>query len=167
MDASEVVEAFSKLKKDRKVLHFGVSNFLPSQFDLLSSFLDFPLVTNQISFSLLDLAPLENGTLNQCQKLKIQPMIWSPMSGGKIFRWESDQIHRIHRTIIDIGNSLPNASIDQIILAWLLKHPSNPIPLLGTGKLERLQNAVEATQLTLTREQWYQLLEASVGSEVP
>jgi predicted oxidoreductase len=89
------------------------------------------------------------------------------MSGGKIFRWESDQIHRIHRTIIDIGNSLPNASIDQIILAWLLKHPSNPIPLLGTGKLERLQNAVEATQLTLTREQWYQLLEASVGSEVP
>jgi predicted oxidoreductase len=51
MDASEVAEAFSKLKKDRKVLHFGVSNFLPSQFDLLSSFLDFPLVTNQISFS--------------------------------------------------------------------------------------------------------------------
>ena len=89
------------------------------------------------------------------------------MSGGKIFRGESDQIHRIHRIIKEIGNSLTNASIDQIILAWQLKYPSNPIPLLGTGKLERLQNAVEATQLTLTREQWYQLLEASVGSEVP
>lgn len=74
LDADEMAEAFAALRQAGKVLHFGVSNFTPWQFDLLASRLDFPLVTNQVEVSVLHLETLHDGTLDQCQRLGIAPM---------------------------------------------------------------------------------------------
>src|SRR6476661_5026523 len=84
MDATQVSNAFKSLKQKGQVKHFGVSNFSPSQFRLLQSKLDFPLVTNQVEFSPLEMTVLENGTLEQAQELQFSPMIWSPLAGGRL-----------------------------------------------------------------------------------
>lgn len=165
MDPHEIADTFYKLKKDGKVLHFGVSNFSPQQFELLND--SFPLCTNQIEASIVHLEPFENGCLDQCYKYKISPTIWSPMGGGQIFQENNPepQIARIRIAAQEIMEK-NNATLDQILLAWLTEHPSNPIPVLGTSKIERVKRAQKALSIHLTREEWYKLYSASTGKEV-
>ena len=82
MDVEEVVAAFDQLRREGKVGEFGVSNFAPSQVALLQSAWLRPLIVNQIELSLTALAPLSDGTLDQCQQLEITPLAWSPLGGG-------------------------------------------------------------------------------------
>ncbi len=165
MDADEIAAAFTELRKSGKVLHCGVSNFLPHQFDLLQSRLDFALVTNQIELSVAHLQPLHDGQLDQCQRRRIVPMIWSPLGGGRIF---SDVAFARLRTVLErIGEELGGAGMDQVALAWVMKHPTRPVPVLGTGKLDRVRAAVAAERLALSRQQWFAIWEASAGHEVP
>ncbi len=167
MDADEVAEAFARLKQAGKVLHFGVSNFTPFQFDLLASRLPFPLVTNQVECSLLKLEALHDGTLDQCQRLRIAPMAWSPFGGGELFTGQGAQARRVRQALGAVGEALGGASMDQVALAWLLRHPARMLPILGTGKLERIKRAVGAEDLALSREQWFTLWTASTGTRVP
>jgi len=167
LDADEVAEAFAALRQAGKVLHFGVSNFLPWQFDLLASRLDFPLVTNQVEASVLHLDALHDGTLDQCQRLGIAPMAWSPLGGGRLFRGEDRQAARVYQALTEVGEQLGNASPDQVALAWLLRHPARILPVLGTGKVERIRQATQAGTLQLSREQWFTIWSASTGVEVP
>ena len=164
MAADEVAEAFAALAG--KVRHFGVSNFTPAQFDLLQSRLDFPLVTNQIELSVMQMNALTDGTLDQCQQRRIRPMLWSPLGGGALFQGETAASKRLLVVLREIGDVLGGAALDQIALAWLLHLPSRPYPVLGTGKIERLAAAVAATQLQLTDEQWFAIWEAAAGHEV-
>ena len=165
MDPHEIAEAFTKLKKEGKVKAFGVSNFTPSQFDMLNSFT--PLITNQIEISLLHLNPFQDGTLDQMIKLGITPTAWSPFGGGEIFSKSKDKrINRIQKAAKKLGKKY-EASVDQILLAWILKHPSGIIPVLGSTKISRIKTAKDALKINLTHEDWYQLWEASVGNEVP
>jgi predicted oxidoreductase len=166
LNADEVAETFMTLKKAGKVLHFGVSNFTTQQFNLLQSRLDFPLQTNQIEFSVLHMQALTNGTLDQCQQLRISPMAWSPFGGGRLFREENSQTARLLGQLATIGQELGGASVDQVALAWILKHPANIIPVLGSGQIQRIQEATEAEKLSLSREQWFRIWEASTGHEV-
>jgi predicted oxidoreductase len=167
MDADDVAAAIHELKKSGKVLHFGVSNFRPSLFELLQSRLDFPLITNQVEFSVLHLDPLNDGTFDQAQQLRFAPMAWSPVAGGYFFNQDTEQKRRLHKTLAEIGKEIGGASVDQVMIAWILLHPANILPVMGTGKLERLNAAVEAEKLELSREQWYRVWEASTGREVP
>jgi len=167
MNAEEVAGAFSRLKESGKVLHFGVSNFLPSQFELLSSRMDVPLVTNQIEFSVLDMEAQDNGTLDMCQRLKISPMAWSPLGGGTLFSGNTEQIVELRRVLKNVADELGVNSIDQIALAWTLNHPADFVIVLGTGKIDRLKRAVEAEKIKLSREQWFKIWQASMGREVP
>lgn len=167
MNADETAGAFSQLKNEGKVLHFGVSNFLPHQFDLLSSRLDFQLVTNQIEASVINLEMFENGTVDHMQKLRVPPMAWSPFGGGRLFSEDTGQMKRLNNTLQNIAGEFDNASADAIALAWLLNHPVNFIPILGTGKIDRIKNAVSAEKIKLTAEQWYMIWSASKGFEVP
>lgn len=167
MDAEEVAEAFSELKSSGKVHHFGVSNFTPSMFDLLQSRLDFPLVTNQVEFSVLHFDPLEDGTFDQAQRLRLAPMAWSPLAGGRVFRQDTEQLKRQHAALSAIAEELGGASIDQVMIAWILRHTARVLPVMGTSKLERLKTAVEAEQLELSREQWYRVWVAAKGHGVP
>lgn len=164
MNPFEIAEAFDLLRKMGKVRHFGVSNFTPSQFDMLNW--HFPLITNQVEASVLHTAPFFDGTFDQCLKHNIRPMIWSPLAGGKIFGKDLEgQSKAVQAVAQDLADKY-NCDLDQILLAWLLKHPAKLHPVVGTAKASRLKNAVEAIQINITNEEWFELLEAARGHEV-
>lgn len=164
MNPNEIANAFLKLKTTGKVKAFGVSNFTPSQFELLNSFT--PLITNQVEISILRRNAFEDGTLDQCMRLGVQPSAWSPYGGGLIFTdSDSPNIQRIKKVVNELKESY-KASFDQLLLAFLLKHPSGIIPVLGTTKIERIASAKQALDITLTYEDWYRLWEAAIGEEV-
>ncbi|MCU0499832.1 MAG: aldo/keto reductase [Anaerolineae bacterium] len=167
MDADEVAAAFRELQTSGKVRYFGVSNFLPFHWDLLQSRLDFPLITNQIEFSLVHLDPFYDGTLDQAQRLRARPMIWSPLGGGHLFHAQDDRSVRVRHKLQQIADEIGGVEIDEVALAWVMAHPSHPIPVIGSGQLSRIKAAVDATRLTLSRQQWFQIWEASRGNEVP
>ncbi|WP_027339630.1 aldo/keto reductase [Halonatronum saccharophilum] len=166
MNPDEVSDAFNQLKKEGKVLNYGVSNFKPSQFDMLSSRLDTPLVTNQIEVSPLNFENFDNGSIEKCKQKGIPPMVWSPLAGGSIFNSNEDKVSRVRRTFEEIREEVGAPSIDYIIYAWILNHPANMIPIVGSGKLERIKVAVEAVKIKLTRQQWFRVWESSMGREV-
>ena len=167
MDADEVAEAFTALKESGKVLEFCVSNFAPVQFDLLASRLPFPLVTNQIQFSVLHLDPIYDGTFDQCQQLRISPMAWSPLAGGTLFRGRGEAAARVRIALESVGRELGGLTLDQVAFAWILAHPARIVPVLGTSKLDNVRHALQASRLGLTREQWFTVLAAAQGHEVP
>jgi predicted oxidoreductase len=167
MDPDEVAEAFTALHQSGKVLHFGVSNFTPSQFNLLASRLSMPLVTNQIEVSVLHLDLLHDGTVDQCLERGIAPMAWSPYAQGRVFTGDGERVVRVRRALEAVGRDLGGAAIDQVALAWILAHPARFVPILGSGKLERIRSAVGALGIQLEREQWFAIWSASTGMPVP
>lgn len=167
MNADETARALNHLREAGKVLYFGVSNFTTTQFDLLHSRLDFPLVTNQIEISVMKTECLYNGVLDQCQQLRIQPMAWSPLNQGEIFGSKHPQAERLRPVLQDISEAHGNCGVDKIALAWLHNHPSRIVPVIGTGKPERIKRAVEAENIQLSREEWFMILNASNGFDIP
>lgn len=166
MNADEVASAFDYLKQSGKVLYFGVSNFTPGQMELLQSRLSFPLVTNQIEYSLLNLEAQDSGLLDYLQRINIYPMIWSPFAGGRIFNQEDHALQKVHEVLSTLAME-KGCGIDQLILAWILRHPARPLPILGTGKLERIKSAVKSLGIHLTREEWFMVLKSATGHDVP
>jgi predicted oxidoreductase len=166
MNADDTAAGLSKVVETGKVKHIGVSNFTPEQFSLLQSRLDIPLVTNQVECSLLHTDPVYNGSFEQLQELRTNPMVWSPFGGGELFTGSSSRIRRVRKTLQRISEKY-DSSPDAVALAWLMKHPVNPFPILGTGKIERIRRAVKAYKLDLELQDWFILLEASNGEPVP
>ncbi len=166
MRADDTAEAFYDLKKSGKVLHFGVSNFLPTQFNLLQSRLDFPLITNQIEVSVLNTDHFDNGNIDFLQEKRISPMVWSPFAGGRIFWENSEQANRVRNALNEIANKY-QVGIDAAATAWLLVHPVNFIVVLGSGKIDRIKSALKGLEIKLTREEWFKIWIASKGHDVP
>ncbi|WP_108652482.1 aldo/keto reductase [Dongshaea marina] len=167
MDADEVVEAFNTLKESGKVRHFGVSNFTPSQFELLQSRLDQPLVTNQVEINPLNFTVVDDGTLDQLQRLRARPMAWSCLAGGDIFSARTEQGRRVHRELESIADELGCTSLDQVVYAWIMTLPSQPLPIIGSGQIQRVKSAIDSLRYRLTPEQWYRVWVASRGHSVP
>ncbi|HDM8188881.1 aldo/keto reductase [Vibrio harveyi] len=167
MDADEVAEAFSELHKVGKVKHFGVSNFTPRQFELLQSRLSKPLVTNQVEINPLNFEVAHDGTLDQMQTLRVRPMAWSCLGGGSIFTGDTEQAVRVRNELEMIREEVGANSIGEVIYAWVRRLPSKPMPIIGSGKIERVHSAVNALNIELTREQWYRVWVASKGHGVP
>ncbi|KAJ3090796.1 hypothetical protein HK102_002659 [Quaeritorhiza haematococci] len=167
MNADEVASAMKKLHESGKVLHFGVSNFTPSQVELLQSRLPFQLVTNQIELHVLRLDPLHDGTMDQLQRLRMGVMAWSPLAGGRIFNQTDDErVKRVNKALEKVAASFgPDVTIDQIAISWLLTHPGNVIPILGTNDIARVERAALSTKCKLDRQQWFSIWEASAGNE--
>ncbi|CNB53357.1 aldo/keto reductase [Yersinia similis] len=165
MDADEVAEAFTQLHKSGKVKYFGVSNFTPTQFSLLQSRLPFSLVTNQVEISPLHQPAITDGTLDACQQLRIKPMAWSCLGGGRLF---SDPTFQVLRDELQtIADEIGAESIEQVVYAWVLRLPSAPLPIIGSGKIERVKAAWESLSLTMTRQQWFRIRRAALGYDVP
>ncbi|KAJ3251479.1 hypothetical protein HK103_002383 [Boothiomyces macroporosus] len=167
MNVDEMAQAFNELKASGKVLNFGVSNFTTHQFELLQSRLSYPLVTNQIELSVLHTPPLFDGTLDQMQRLRVRPMVWSPLAGGRIFTDKSERTVRVVEALKKVANEIGNCTIDQIAFAWILKHPSKPVIVVGTNDMKRLELNVKSQDIQLSRPQWFAILEASEGKECP
>jgi len=164
MDPQEIAEAFTTLKTAGKVKNFGVSNFRASQFEMLNALT--PLITNQVEISILHRTAFKDGTLDQCQRLGIRPMAWSPFGGGKIFTETADPILIKVKQVLNLLRAKYHAQEDQILLSWLLKHPARIIPVLGTTKIDRVKKAKAALEIKLSHQDWYQLWEAAIGKEV-
>ncbi|MGC9401171.1 aldo/keto reductase [Vibrio genomosp. F10] len=167
MDADEVAEAFTELHKVGKVKHFGVSNFSPAQFELLQSRLGKSLVTNQVEINPLNFEVAHDGTLDHLQMKRIRPMAWSCLAGGSLFNGTTEQEKRVIKELEALRLEIGAESIDQVIYAWVRRLPSNPIAIIGSGKIERVKAAVSSLELELTREQWYRVWVASKGHGVP
>ena len=164
LNPNEIASAFTALKKEGKVKYFGVSNFSVSQFDLLQEI--FPLCTHQVEISLLHREAFENGILDQCQKWRIRPTAWSPLGGGLLLSPSEDSnISEAQRLIAELCEKY-NAQPDQVLLAWLRKHPADIIPVLGSTQLPRIENAKESLKINLTHGEWYMLWQAATGSEI-
>ena len=163
MDADEVAQTFADLRAAGKVLHFGASNHLPSQFALLHRRLS--LATNQIEYSPLHLSALADGTLDQAQDLGAPPMVWSPLAGGRLFAAQDEQSLRVRAVLEALGRA-HGVSAATIAYAWIRRHPSRPVPITGSGRIEALREAVAALQIELTAEDWYRVWQASMNREV-
>ena len=166
-DPEEVNRAFNYLKSEGKVLHFGVSNFNPDEFEMLSSFVDQKLVTNQVEISPYCLENFENGNMNYFLKKRIKPMAWSPLAGGKLLNPNDKKSEAIFKALIEVAKELNITSISKVIFAWLVNHPAKILPVVGSGKIERIQYAIDALDVNMSTEQWYKIYTASLGEEVP
>ena len=173
-DPAEVAAAFSQLKTQGKAREFGVSNFNPSQLAALQKACPMPLVANQVEISLLQLAAFQDGTLDRCLSERITPMAWSPLNGGRLVDELPININSPgHAQRIGVREELEciarrrDSSRKNIALAWLLKHPAKIQPVIGSSKPENIRDAVKATEVNLSREEWYTLLETALGQRLP
>ena len=170
MDPDEIAEAFLELQAAGKVRFFGVSNFRPDQLTALQAALPFPLVVNQVEIHLGRLACLEDGTLSQCLSEGITPLAWSPLGGGWLGDGgeAGDSEHRADLlATMDAMAARLGCSRTVLALAWLLRHPSGIIPIVGSANPERIKASAAAADLDLTREDWYTLLIAARGKPLP
>lgn len=165
MDADEVAEAFQHLHQSGKVRHFGVSNFTPAQFTLLQSRLPFTLATNQVEISPVHQPLLLDGTLDQLQQLRIRPMAWSCLGGGRLFN--DDAFQPLRNELAVVAEELNAETIEQVVYAWVLRLPSQPLPIIGSGKIERVRAAVRSGSLNMSRQQWFCIRKAALGYDVP
>ncbi len=165
MDADEVADAFISLKQAGKVKHLGVSNFSARQFELLQSRLPFPLVTNQLEISPLNQSTTLDGTLDLCQQLRIKPMAWSCLGGGRLF--DGQEYAPLRAELEQIRHEVGAQNIEQLVYAWVMMLPSQPLPLIGSGKRERIAAAVAAESIALTRQQWFRIRKTALGYDVP
>ena len=167
INPEEVAKAFSELQQNGKVLQLGVSNFTPSQYQMLSSYLDVPLVTNQVEISAYCLDNFKNGNIDSFLANRIRPMAWSPLAGGRLLNPTDSKGERLYAVLTQIAAELGVSSIDAVAYAWLLKHPVGIVPVVGTRSIERIATAVNALELNLSLEQWYRIYVASEGVNVP
>jgi predicted oxidoreductase len=170
----EIASAFSKLKQQGKVREFGLSNASPAFFALIQKACPFKLIVNQIEISLLKLDYFRNGTVEQCMTDKITPLAWSPLAAGRLSFTgpidlnEPGHAKRIQlRDAIDLVTRERNVSRAIIAIAWLLKHPSGIVPIIGSADPRNIRDIAKAVDLNLTREEWYSLLEGAIGERLP
>lgn len=160
---AEVANAVDLLKQQGKILQFGVSNFHPYQVETLMKYTR--VEYNQLEISILHLPPFTNGMLDHCLQYQIVPMAWAPLGGGIL----NDDSHPRFRSIISTATILAEkyeTGVNEILLAWLHRHPSGILPVIGTTKIERLVQAKNAAGIILEREDWFKLLAASTGEDV-
>lgn len=167
MDPAEISEAFRELYQSGKVKNFGVSNFSPSQFDLLSSYVERPLVNNQVEISPLHLDPFRDGTLDHLMMKGISPMAWSPLAGGDLFTKTDEKTTAVREALLAVGENHGENRLDTLAYAFLLSHPGKILPIVGSGKIERVKNALEATKVKFSQEEWLTVYKAALGEDLP
>ena len=162
MAAEEVAKAFETLKDQGKIKSFGVSNFTPSQMELIGS--TSGIAANQIEFSLTQHEAMHDGTLDYMSLNRITAMSWSPL--GVVFKEDTEQTRRIHRLLGSLIDKY-DATEDQLLLAWILKHPTGIHPVIGTTTKQRISDAIKAIDIELDLQDWFQMLVAAQGHKVP
>jgi predicted oxidoreductase len=167
LDAVELAGTFGRLRVAGKVKAFGVSNFSPRQFELLDAALPegAKLVTNQIELHPLQRAPLHDGTLDQLQQRGRSPMIWSPLAGGRLLTGEGDDARRVQAVLQRLAQA-HGVSPASVAYAWLRRHPSRPVVITGSRRIEAIDDAVAALRIEMDRASWYEIWQAGAGHEV-
>jgi len=131
-------------------------------------------LAHQVEISLAHLEPFTDGVLDQCLELGLQPMAWSPLASGLLGQGSAAPAGHPRAAalaalfaVMDGMAAKKGILREQLALAWLLKHPSGIIPIVGSTKPERIRQAAQAAQVELSREDWYVLLNAARGERLP
>ena len=183
MEKEEVADAFDSLETGGKVKHFGVSNFNPMQFELLSKYVNQRLIINQLQLSITNTGMIDSGinvntkfdgaidrdgsVLEYCRLKDITIQAWSPFLFGffeGVFL-DNEKFPELNKKINDLAEikGVPNTSI---VIAWILRHPAKIQPIVGTTNFERLKDICKASHITLTRQEWYDIYKAA-GNKLP
>ena len=162
MNINDISDTINKLLKSGKIKSFGVSNFSAQQIQMFED--KIKIDCNQIQCSLNHLEPIYDGTLEYMQTKNIKPMAWKPL--GDYYVKDNDQNNRIRKKVKKFTKKY-NCSETQILLAWLIKHPSNIIPVVGTTKIDRLKESIDSIITDIELVDWFEILEASEGKRVP
>lgn len=164
--AAETARGLDQLIAQGKIKHAGVSNYTWHQFELLSSCVSQPLVTNQVEINLLNMDALYDGTLAQCEQRKIRPMAWSVLGGGGLFSG-SEAAGRILAAFAEMRGRYHGAGDDALATAWVMAHPSRPLAITGSNKLTRIASQAQAAEIQMERQDWYALWSAAQGRSIP
>jgi predicted oxidoreductase len=176
-DPAEIAAALIDIHKAGKVRYFGVSNFRPSLVSAVQSALPFPLVSNQVQISFLRLDTFEDGTLDQCLEKKMTPLAWSPLAQGRLGAALDDTrplpenekdvaaVARLKPLLRDVAQGYGTTPL-AIALAWLMRHPSKIVPILGSVRPEVIKEAAQAAEIELDRDNWYRILRAARGKKL-
>lgn len=162
MIADEIAEAVEKLKKDGKIIDFGLSNFTSSQTELIRQKTE--INYNQIQFSATHHEAMLDGSFDYMQVHGIRPMSWNPL--GTVFREDTEQTRRLKKVLAELVEKYGVGS-DTILLAWILQHPAQVIPVAGTVNIARIQQFMKAVELKMDKQDWFAIWTESMGNEVP
>ena len=183
MEPEEVADAFETLKSSGKVRHFGVSNQNPYQIQLLQKYLPMPIAANQLQLSIAHATMIssgltvnmgnewavnrDGGVLDFCRLNDITIQPWSPFQsgffGGTFI--DNPDFPELNACLAKIGENY-GVSKTTITMAWLLRHPAKFQPITGTMNIQRLLDCIKATEIRLTREEWYEIY-LSAGNILP
>lgn len=183
MEPDEVARAFAHLKESGKVRHFGVSNQNPYQMQLLQNSLDMPICANQLQFGIMHTPMIQSGinvnmtndsgvvrdggVLDYCRLNKITIQPWSPLQYG-FFNGcfiDNEKFPLLNETLEKIANKY-SVSKTTIAFAWILRHPAKMQPVTGTTNTDRLAQCLKASEISITREEWYEIYRAA-GNVLP
>lgn len=160
MDPEETAGALDEIIAQGKTKHVGVSNFSPSRYRLLTSKLKAPVVTNQVEFSPIHLDPISDGVFDTAIIEGHVPMIWSPIGGGQLMTGDDELVVRIRNVLGEIAERNGLAGPAEAAIAFVARHPAKGIPIIGSGKRERIEGAIKAVNNPLDRMDWYEILTA-------
>lgn len=162
METEVIAEAVSELKNSGKIRAFGLSNFTPSQTDLIKKYC--PVVCNQIQFSATHLEPMLNGELDYMMLNNIQPMAWKPL--GSVYKEDNPQTKRLKELLEKLSIKY-NLTDDLLLLAWVLKHPAHIRPVVGTTQIDRIKKLQQLNGFELELEDWFAIWTESIGTKIP
>jgi len=163
---AEIARAIDKAFSAGKIRGFGVSNFTTTQITTLQQFLDLPILTTQPEFSPLQLTPLEDGSLDQAIAMDLAVMAWSPLGGGRIANPAEPRDLAVAAALDTVAQQA-GVSRTAAAYSWIMAHPAGAIPIIGSQRADRLKQARDAFKVRWTRQQWYAVLVASKGEDLP
>jgi predicted oxidoreductase len=161
IEVDEIANAIGKLKSEGKILDFGVSNFTPSQVDLIQT--KTKVNYNQIQFSATHLEAMLDGSLDFMQIQNIRPMAWNPL--GTVFKSDDEKAIRVKKVASELALKY-DCELDVLLLAWILKHPSKILPVFGTTDKKRISKLMKATKIQMDLKDWFAIYSASLGTKV-
>ena len=183
VEPEEVAQAFTQLESSGKVKHFGVSNQNPMQIELLSKFLKQTILFNQLQFSITNTGMIDAGInvnmeidasanrdgsiLDYCRLKEITIQPWSPFQYGffeGVFL-DNEKFPELNQKIDTIAGK-QGVTNTAIAIAWILRHPARMQPIVGTTNPARVKDVCKASDVTLTREEWYEIYLAA-GNKLP
>ena len=159
MDHQETGSTLDGLVTSGKVLSIGVSNFKPYDWTLLQSAMKNQLVTNQIEISVIENSAFTNGDLAFLQEKNRIPMAWSPLAGGAMFS-------STNAKLLDVLNEVGQGDASAAAVSWLLAHPAQIVPIMGTNSLERIKKLSKCFEIDMDRETWFEIYTSALGHEV-
>lgn len=162
---ADVAGTLDELRTAGKIREAGVSNHTPAQLEALVAHMPFELVTNQPEYSAVHLDPLHDGTFDACMRHDVVPLVWSPLAGGRLATGEGLRPELL--ALLDELAARESTDRATVALAFTLTHPSRPVAVIGTQRMQRITSSLDALRIALDRVDVYAIIQASDGRPLP